>query len=362
MKNLLVVGGLILASAGCGSDDSAAGTDATPRDDASVVMDGTVPDATPLDATIDAADSSPGGESYRIDWGPVTVNGGVEDTRCVVKRLSNDAPIRVGQITNDLGSNSHHLIVYRVNDTEEQLEPFPCDPFTDTLDPSRGSPLTVTQKAFETITLPPGVAFTLEPNQMIRLEMHFVNYTAEPAEIASSATFVTMPESEFEHEADFLFIGNPDIDIGPRSPYTLGPTYFPLPAELEGVNFFSLTGHTHQHGTDVQIATATGAGDTGNSVYNVSGWLWDEPDTVYHDPPFQVPAGGGFRFTCEYMNTSNSRVGFGESANDEMCFFWAYYYPSRGSQVCIHTDQLGSIDICCPGTSGSPSPFCSAFF
>ena len=44
-------------------------------------------------------------------------------------------------------------------------------------------------------------------------------------------------------------------------------------------------------------------------------------------------------------------VGFGEGANDEMCFFWAYYYPSHGARVCVHTTQTGSpIDICCPGS------------
>ena len=42
-------------------------------------------------------------------------------------------------------------------------------------------------------------------------------------------------------------------------------------------------------------------------------------------------------------------VGFGESANDEMCFFWAYYYPSVGPKVCAHTDQLGGLNACCPG-------------
>jgi hypothetical protein len=31
-----------------------------------------------------------------------------------------------------------------------------------------------------------------------------------------------------------------------------------------------------------------------------------------------------------------------------MCFFWAYYYPSQGSQICFHTEQLGGNDLCCP--------------
>ena len=37
-----------------------------------------------------------------------------------------------------------------------------------------------------------------------------------------------------------------------------------------------------------------------------------------------------------------------------MCFFWAYYYPSQGSKVCIHTQQAGGasgVDVCCPGDS-----------
>ena len=62
--------------------------------------------------------------------------------------------------------------------------------------------------------------------------------------------------------------------------------------------------------------------------------------------------GGGFEFECSYMNTSNEEIGFGESANDEMCFFWAYYYPSKGSKVCVHTEQVGGtngLNVCCPG-------------
>ena len=39
-----------------------------------------------------------------------------------------------------------------------------------------------------------------------------------------------------------------------------------------------------------------------------------------------IPDGGGFRFTCSWNNTSDTTVRFGESAEDEMCFFWAYYY------------------------------------
>ena len=85
-------------------------------------------------------------------------------------------------------------------------------------------------------------------------------------------------------------------------------------------------------------------------MYSVDSWLWSEPPTVYHDPPFEIPQGGGFRFTCSWDNQSDAQVSFGESANQEMCFFWAYYYPSKGSRVCAHTAQFGGMDVCCPGS------------
>ncbi len=289
--------------------------------------------------------------SLEVSFGPVTVSAGTEKTQCVVKRLGNTGKIHVNRIQNRLGDSSHHLIVYRVADKEEKPTPYDCVPFADTLDPRKGSPLMVTQKAEEELALPRGVAFTMEPDQLVRLEMHYVNSTAAPKTLRSTSTFITLPDPDFRDEADFIFVGNPDIKIPPRSKFKLGPTYLPLPESHEGVHFFALTGHQHKMGINVTVDIATGKDAPVKSVYNVPDWLWNEPKTVFHDPPFDIPKGGGFRFTCEWDNTTNKQLNFGENADDEMCFFWAYYYPSRGSQVCAHTDQLksGPVDLCCPG-------------
>jgi len=277
------------------------------------------------------------------------VPAGTEDTKCVVKSLGNETTIRVARVENSLKATSHHFIVYRVNGGSERLEPFSCEPFADTLDPSKGAPLVVTQKSEETLALPEGVAFTLEPNQLIRLELHYINASDTEADAEASAQFITLAEEDFEFEADFLFMGNVEVDIPPRSSATLGPTYFPLPSALRQANFFGITGHEHQWGTNVQVAIADAADGEDTAVYEVENFLWNEPETVVHDPPFQVPDGGGFRFTCDWTNLSDDTVGFGESANDEMCFFWAYYYPSAGAKVCFHTEQAGGLDLCCPG-------------
>lgn len=299
-----------------------------------------------------------------MKFGPVDVAAGEERTQCIQKRLTNADILRAHQIHNVLNGGSHHLIVYRTNDTVEKPEPFDCQPFLDTLDPSKGSPIAITQKHDELITLPDGVAFTLQPNQMVRMEVHYLNASAEPTTIEATTTFLPIAEPDFKFEADFMFLGNPDIDIPANSTFTLGPSFLPIgklmPDVVEGAQFFGITGHTHQWGTNVTVETAADSADPGTSVYDVPGWQWSEPETVYADPPFQVPQSGGFKLTCEWKNLSAQNVGFGESANDEMCFFWAYYYPSKGSYVCAHTDQYSDpltgdpyVDICCPG-----SPLC----
>lgn len=290
--------------------------------------------------------------TYTVEFPATTIAPGAEDTQCVVKRLGNDEQIRVHQIHNVLPTGSHHLIVYRTADTEEKLTPYPCEPFVDALDPAKGSTVMVTQKHDETLTLPDGVGFTMPPGQMVRLEMHYINPTSAPLDVSATSTFVTMPAKQYKDEADFLFIGSPDIDIPAHSKAKLGPVFFGLPDDLKDAKFFGITGHTHQWGTNVTVQAADTKDGPDKQVYDVPGWLWSEPETVVHDPPFTVPQGGGFRFTCDYNNTGSKHVGFGESANDEMCFFWAYYYPSQGAYVCFHTTQIGGgYDLCCPGNS-----------
>jgi hypothetical protein len=259
----------------------------------------------------------------------------------VVLNLHNATEIHVGQIHNTLSDASHHMIVYRVNDTVEQPAPFDCEPFVDTLDPNKGSPLMITQKKDELLNLPAGVAYTLQPNQFVRLEMHYINATMGPLQLGGSSTMIT--SHTFHDEANFLFIGNPDIKIAANSTFELGPTFFKLDQDtFGGANFFAFTGHEHHYGTNVTVQTAAAAGDTsGQMVYDVPNWVWSEPATVFHNPTVQIPDNGGFSFTCDWNNTSDATVKFGESANNEMCFFWAYYYPSHGSHVCVHSESGG---------------------
>jgi hypothetical protein len=312
----------------------------------------------PANSDAGMADAGPSGEGerYALSYGPITIQPGQEDTQCIWLRLSNETPIKVRRIHNLLSSSSHHLIVYKDDqDTTEQTTPVPCQPFTGALNTTgRIAPIMITQRADDELVLPEGVAYTLDAHQMIKLEMHFVNATDAPLEATATVQFYRADASTIEHEADILFIGSPDVNIPAGASRTLNQFFtFPDDLDLSQSKVFAITGHTHKLGTDMQVRVGMKNGPL-QSVYAPVPFLWSEPETTFHDPGFSVPAGGGFDFECSYVNTTNQTVGFGESANDEMCFFWAYYYPSQGSKVCIHTQQIGGqngFDICCPGNS-----------
>ena len=142
------------------------------------------------------------------------------------------------------------MILYKVAAQATQATPFNCQPFQDTLNPADGNPLVISQKKDDLITLPQGVAFTLdaEPDGSPRDALH----QREPLAVGHARHDLDAHDDprlrRIKYDASFLFIGDPDISIPPQSTYTLGPVYFQVPAEYANSNFFAMTGHEHQYG------------------------------------------------------------------------------------------------------------------
>lgn len=298
------------------------------------------------------------GDKYTLTWGPIAVPVGKENTQCIWVKLPNTAAIKVHQMHNSLSTVSHHLIVYKDDhDTTEQTTPVDCQPFTGALN-TTGSiqPLAITQKHDDEITLPDGVAYTLAPNQMMKLEMHFINTTETDQMATATVDLFAADPASIHDEAGIVFAGSPDITIPAGQSFQLHQ-FLTLPAafDLSHSHVFAITGHEHKLGLDVQVAVAPSKTGPMTPVYSPMPFQWAEPLTQMQNPDFSVPQGGGFDFTCKWdVNPGPGSVKFGESANDEMCFFWLYYWPSQGSRVCIHTTQVGGAngyDACCPGDS-----------
>jgi hypothetical protein len=300
--------------------------------------------------------TEPGGTTYSLQWGPVTVAANTEDTQCVILPLANTDAVKIHEIHDTIGVGSHHMIVYRDDmDGSAVTTPYDCQPFTGALNTTgKIEPLAITQKMDDDIVLPDGVAYTFNPNQLIKIEMHYINTTDSPEAIQGNIVFTAADASTIQNEAGLLFTGSPDISIPANQQFTLNETFtVPSYLDLSQAHIFAITGHEHHLGTGVQVSVATSASDPGTIVYDhLTNFSWSDPATDQQNPAFSVPVGGGFKFTCTWENTTSNTVSFGESACDEMCFFWAYYYPAPSSEVCVHTDMLGGsagTDACCPG-------------
>jgi hypothetical protein len=296
--------------------------------------------------------------TYALSWGPVTVAPAAESTQCIWRRLGNDAEIKVHQLHNVLGASSHHLIVYKDDmDAAEQLTPVPCQPFTGALNATgKIFPVMITQKHDDMLTLPRGVAYTLAPHQMIKIEMHYLNPSDAAVQATASVEFLAADPAAIRDEANILFIGTPDLTLPPNAMTEVHEFFTPTRAglDLTAAKFFAITGHTHKLGLDVQVGTGLDPARAVTPspitpVYAPSPFLWSEPETTVHAPEFQLADSAGFDFTCRYYNSTGATVKFGESATNEMCFFWAYYYPSNGAHVCVHTNYRNlNLDLCCP--------------
>lgn len=330
--------GLIVAFGAC-TDSNAPPADTQTPD--TQTPDTTTPDAAPddgeddtsPDTVSDTVDTS-GPEvvapyaAYTLELGGWTMQPGEETTRCIITRLGNAERIFVPRIRTNLARGSHHFVIYRASDQVERKEPFECTPFSETLG-GQTVPLMITQTREETLALPPDVAFELEADQMIRLEAHYLNYYTEPITAEAVITFEALPPDATPLVADFLFYGMTSFFIPEGQSVTTNWRYYPVP---DGLQVFALTGHTHALGTNVEVEVASNASSSTEVVYPPPGepFKWSEAPVAFFDPPLSFSTGEGFRFRCSWTNTTDSGVGFGESARSEMCFFWAYYFPSRG--------------------------------
>ena len=106
-----------------------------------------------------------------------------------------------------------------------------------------------------------------------------------------------------------------------------------MDVDLTKLNIFAFTSHEHHRGTDVKIWRATSHDvSSAEMIYDNTSWNNPPLKVLPDDQLLHFGANEGFAWQCSYDSSADtSQVCFGESAvTNEMCFIWAYYYPSVG--------------------------------
>jgi len=256
----------------------------------------------------------------------VVLAPGEERVVCVDRKIPANRPVDLVQIASELTKGGHHLVFYKSAATVESTEPFTCQSFRDILVGT--VPLFIAQKASTELNFPTGVAYTMPANQMVRVELHFLNSTSASLPITGKVRLTEAKEGTITEHANLMFYGNVGIVLAPKAMGTVGPTFHAVPA---GRKIFGLTGHQHHLGTGVTIELSPDAFTVGKEIYKSLDWA-DPPLTIF-TPPIAPAAGQGLRYTCTYNNTTPDIITFGEGVNQKMCFLWAYYYPDQGFDI-----------------------------
>jgi hypothetical protein len=292
-------GGLVIAAllGACGSDNSPAAPDA----------------ATPI-------------ASLRMP--EVALQAGQETTQCVILQLSNETPQMLRRIRSVISHGSHHLIAYRVPDaTPLHPEPAPCQAFEDIT--SGVSPVIIAETADSEVIYPDGVGLAFAAHQKIKLEEHFLNAGDAVINGSGKVDFTLVDPQPSMVLANLMFWGPQQFAI---DAHKAGSADFAHVVNA-GVKVFGLTTHEHRFGTLATIGEATSATGPATELYRNTDW--EHPPLKAFDPPLAFDGTQSLRLHCEWLNTSDEVVPFGLSAaTNEMCFFWAYYYPSQGFQSC----------------------------
>jgi hypothetical protein len=272
---------------------------------------------------------------------PDTVQPGKENTQCVTVNLNNPEGAYVRRVRADLSAGSHHMVVYTSNKTVEDPVPKDCQPFSGILNGEH--PIFIAQQPQASLEFPSDesgtpVGFEIPPHQMVKLEMHYIDTSKFPLSVMGKISLDTVPLSTKVTKSDLAFWGTSQINIPANG---MGDTGVLYQHALAGTKTFALTTHQHQLGTEMLVWYAASATDP-DKMLVADGKSWSDPPVEHFAPPLDFPTNGngsvstkGLAYECKWNNTTPNPVTFGESFNDEMCFVWQYYYPSKGFQVCV---------------------------
>lgn len=259
-------------------------------------------------------------ETRSLTIGPITVPAGGEQTVCVSLDLGNEVPRMVRSVSTSLTEGTHHVIVTRV-DGAVAPDPSPCGAFAGGGIGPNSDVLFIAQQPEAELVYPAGAGLPVAAHQTIHLEMHYFNAQAA-GELAISGTveLALAPDDGVSlRPVELLFTGDLGLALPAGEQVTVSSA-FDLP---DGVALFGTTAHTHQWGRRATVELIDGDGDpVPELLHDSSNWA-ERPMAIFE--PVVVGAGHKLRLTCDFDNQSGADVGFGLSANDEMCFLWAHY-------------------------------------
>jgi hypothetical protein len=288
-----------------------------------------------------SVDAHGGSRSFTVRASPFEVPVGAERTVCEYRPSPNAEPLEVGGFEIHASPGLHHASVSAYlgddRDPRHYTRGIPADATCrdvgppDLLAPLR-SMLLLGSVSVGRQRFPPGLAIRLDARQPLLLNFHYFNGTSRPLRPKVRLRILRARRGAVRHHLEVLGVGNFDIRIPPHATVSHTADWSP-PFD---VNVAMLSSHAHGRATRVTASVLVGDAAP-RRVYESRSWA--EPTIAWQAPPLRLTPADRLRFTCEWRNDSDREIGFGATADDEMCFITGYFFrdedPPPGTELGI---------------------------
>lgn len=290
-------------------------------------------DKTPSFSVIDnfKAMNSPkteGVDGFQLKVDKFEVNPNFERELFVRRNVGNNSEIYVNRIKLQSRPNSHHMVLYDFRNTASLPV---MDQIRDLRNPDNGLNInTVLQmsnhiflgggtQSNQEYVFPEGTALLLPANCSMDLNPHYFNKTNTPLYGENYVNLYTTAKTNVKYVVKTIDFNNTSLAILPNAKTIISKDF----SFNTNVKIVSLTSHTHKYGEKYVIKIKGGVRD-GEVVYeNLD---WEHPAVINFKTPIALKKGEGLTSVVTYNNTSNKKLAFGLTSDDEMNIIFGYYY------------------------------------
>jgi len=219
----------------------------------------------------------------------------------------------------------HHFALFQAFGRNEPDAPHECD----TLIKQTWMPIWVTGTGKNELQLPAGTGFVIAPETQYIIQLHLQNAGDDPLTIRGGVNLTYEHDTAAITPAGMFAIGSYDVDIPAQA------TGHSIPVSCDParqMNVFGVFPHMHKIGSKIELRR-TPAGGASETFYKVDPWRFGDAPVEMLEKTV-VPT-DSFDLTCTFDNPYSYPVTFGESSDNEMCFFVLFYYPYDHLDGCI---------------------------
>jgi Copper type II ascorbate-dependent monooxygenase, C-terminal domain len=265
---------------------------------------------------------------FQLKVDKFTIQPNFERELFVRRSIGNTTDIYVNRIKLQSRPNSHHMVLY---DFRNATGLPALDVVRDLRNPDNTlniiTALQVSNHVFlgggtqanQVYDFPEGSALLIKANATIDLNPHYFNKTNNTLFGENVVNLYTTDKSKVKNVVRTIDFNNTTLNIPANQKTTITKDF----TFATNVKVVSLTSHTHKYGEKYVIKIKGGARD-GEIVYeNLD---WEHPLVLNFTTPITLKKGEGLTSVVTYNNTSNQKISFGLTSDDEMNIIFGYYY------------------------------------